>query len=180
VSYNFATGQVSVADHLTYDACGDITSQSNSANAPSFAYTGQLWDADAGLYYYRSRWYDPRSSRFLSNDPSGFSAGDANLQRYVFNDPVNAVDPTGEVVASGGVADPCPGDAGAKTGKTLTVFVSAVSGVSGTNPDGHTFFELADKNAGKTTGKKGFFPKNGVENINDPRLFTNMLDVVIV
>jgi uncharacterized protein RhaS with RHS repeats len=39
----------------------------------------------------------------MSEDPTGFSAGDANLYRYVFNDPVNLVDPTGEVIGWGSV-----------------------------------------------------------------------------
>ncbi|NEQ42457.1 MAG: DUF4258 domain-containing protein [Leptolyngbya sp. SIOISBB] len=34
--------------------------------------------------------------RFLSEDPIGFDAGDANLYRYVFNSPTNYTDPTGE------------------------------------------------------------------------------------
>ncbi len=33
--------------------------------------------------------------RFLSEDPIGFEAGDANLQRYVGNGPTNLVDPSG-------------------------------------------------------------------------------------
>ena len=32
---------------------------------------------------------------FLSKDPIGFLAGDANLQRYVGNNAVNATDPSG-------------------------------------------------------------------------------------
>jgi hypothetical protein len=40
--------------------------------------------------------YDPKIGRWLSQDPIGFSAGDANLYRYVFNDPVNETDPTGQ------------------------------------------------------------------------------------
>ncbi|NEQ42442.1 MAG: hypothetical protein F6K00_02320 [Leptolyngbya sp. SIOISBB] len=33
--------------------------------------------------------------RFLSEDPMGFAAGDANLYRYVFNSPTNYTDPGG-------------------------------------------------------------------------------------
>ena len=62
---------------------------------PLFAYTGQMWDAAAGLYYYHARWYDPHTGRFISQDPTGFHAGDPNLYRYVGNDAENFVDPTG-------------------------------------------------------------------------------------
>ena len=43
--------------------------------------------------------------RWLSQDPIGFAAGDANLYRYVGNGATNAVDPTGLATlrASGGV-----------------------------------------------------------------------------
>ena len=54
--------------------------------------------------------YDPRIGRFISTDPSGFSGGDANLYRYVGNDPLNKVDPTGlsarQNVIGGGNQEP--------------------------------------------------------------------------
>ena len=85
VQYNAGTGVASVVDHVKYDTFGQITGQTNSAWQPLFAYTGREWDADAGLYYYRARWYDPRAGRFVSEDPLGFAAGDVNLNRYVAN-----------------------------------------------------------------------------------------------
>jgi hypothetical protein len=39
--------------------------------------------------------YDPSKGRWLEEDPIEFDAGDANLYRYVMNDPTNATDPTG-------------------------------------------------------------------------------------
>jgi hypothetical protein len=39
--------------------------------------------------------YDPIAGRWLSEDPLGYAAGDANLYRYVGNNPVNAADPSG-------------------------------------------------------------------------------------
>jgi len=47
------------------------------------------------LYYYRARYYDPTMQRFLSRDPIEFEAGDFNFYRYVGNDSVNKVDPSG-------------------------------------------------------------------------------------
>jgi hypothetical protein len=43
--------------------------------------------------------YDPSIGRWLSEDPTGFQAADADLYRYVNNDPTNATDPTGLVAA---------------------------------------------------------------------------------
>lgn len=39
--------------------------------------------------------YDPTHGRFLSEDPMNFAAGDADLSRYVGNNPANYVDPSG-------------------------------------------------------------------------------------
>jgi hypothetical protein len=41
--------------------------------------------------------YDPRVGRWLSQDPIGFAGGDANLYRYVGNNPTDAIDTTGLV-----------------------------------------------------------------------------------
>jgi hypothetical protein len=41
----------------------------------------------------------------ISKDPIGFAAGDANLYRYVGNDPVNSIDPDGRKVYDGPSVD---------------------------------------------------------------------------
>jgi hypothetical protein len=46
------------------------------------------------LYYMRARWYEPRTGRFLSEDPVGLEGG-INPYAYAGNDPVNLSDPTG-------------------------------------------------------------------------------------
>jgi RHS repeat-associated protein len=84
-----------VLDHIVYDSFGKIVSQTNSSYAMRMGYTGQVQDAETGLNYDRARYYDPTTGRFLSTDPAGFSAGDANLYRYVGNSPVDKIDPTG-------------------------------------------------------------------------------------
>jgi len=69
-------------------------------NNPSttISFTGREFDQETGLYYYRARYYEPSLGKFLSSDPLGFDAGDYNLSRYVMNDPLGYVDPTGMVV----------------------------------------------------------------------------------
>jgi len=66
-------------------------------------YAGRECDPATGLYFNRARWYDPASGRFISEDPIGFAAGDANLYRYCGNSPTNATDPTGQFIISGTV-----------------------------------------------------------------------------
>jgi len=74
---------------------GQISPVSPEAVDQLFYYTGQERDIATQLYNYNARWYDPGTGRFLSQDPSGFDAGDPNLYRYVGNSPLNGTDPTG-------------------------------------------------------------------------------------
>jgi RHS repeat-associated protein len=81
-----------VQNHLRYDSFGRITSQTNANFNTRFNYTGREFDAETGLYFYRSRYYDPGVGRFIGEDSIGFGGGDANLYRYVGNSPVNWID----------------------------------------------------------------------------------------
>ncbi len=88
-------GTPTVVNHLRYGAFGQVTSETDATAGPRFAYTGQERDRATGLYHYDARYYDPATARFLSRDPLGFAAGDANLVRYAGNDPYGRTDPTG-------------------------------------------------------------------------------------
>jgi len=65
---------------------------------PRFRYTGQIVLADAQLYHYKARVYDPEGGRFLQTDPIGFDSGELNWYAYAGSDPVNKADPTGQFV----------------------------------------------------------------------------------
>jgi len=58
----------------------------------SYTYTSREWDSEINLYYYRTRYYDSKMGRYISQDPIGFEA-DVNFYRYVRNDPVRFTDP---------------------------------------------------------------------------------------
>ena len=60
-----------------------------------FQYSGRESDTETGLYYYRARYYDPGTGRFLSEDPLRSDAGDLNFFNYVGDSPTNATDPMG-------------------------------------------------------------------------------------
>jgi len=82
-----------VAATYTYDSFGFMTNSTGSATN-WFRYTVRQFDSDTGLYYYRARYYDPQSGRFLSEDPIGISGG-INFYMYVSNNPANLIDPSG-------------------------------------------------------------------------------------
>ncbi len=83
-----------LAQTYGYDSFGNQTSSNGSLTNP-FQYTGREFDADTSLYYYRARFYDPRTGRFLSEDPIGFRGFDVNTYRYVRNRPGQYTDPFG-------------------------------------------------------------------------------------
>ena len=88
-------GPAAVLDRVDYDAFGNTVAETNPAAGDRFKFTARELDSETGLYYYRARYYDPASGRFLAQDPAGFAAGDPNLYRYVGNSPTNATDPSG-------------------------------------------------------------------------------------
>jgi RHS repeat-associated protein len=63
---------------------------------PDFRYAGMFQLPETGLYLTHYRLYDPSSKRWLNRDPIGEHGG-LNLYAYVGGNPVNYVDPTGEL-----------------------------------------------------------------------------------
>jgi RHS repeat-associated protein len=63
-----------------------------------YGYTGEQWDASAGLVYLRARMYQPGTGRFLTSDPwFGDTLRPQTLNRYLYvtNNAVTLVDPSG-------------------------------------------------------------------------------------
>jgi RHS repeat-associated protein len=85
-----------IVANYQYDVFGSIRSMKSSVWNP-YRFTAREWGADAELYYYRARYYDSEVGRFLSKDSAGFVDG-PNLYLYVDNDPVNKVDPSGNII----------------------------------------------------------------------------------
>ncbi len=82
---SLTSSSAAVAAAYTYDSFGKLTNSSGSLQNP-YRYTGREFDSETGLYYYRARYYDSASGRFLSEDPIGFNGG-ANFYRYVRTTP---------------------------------------------------------------------------------------------
>jgi RHS repeat-associated protein len=88
-----------IRNEYTYGPFG-TTVGNGVPNTSPFQYTGRENDR-IGLYYYRSRYYNPALQRFLSEDPIELRGGDTNLYLYVKNNPLKFTDPLGETVYCG-------------------------------------------------------------------------------
>jgi len=90
-----------LVERYTYDVFGRPTIRDangteieDSAFGNPYRFTGRAYDAETALYYYRARYYDYATARFLQPDPTSYSDG-LNLYSYCANNPVTFRDPTG-------------------------------------------------------------------------------------
>ena len=81
-----------IVERYSYDVFGQ-PSNTSDVNNP-YLFTGRRYDDETGLYYYRARYYDYATGRFLQTDPIGYGSG-LNLYTYVGNNPLNWLDPWG-------------------------------------------------------------------------------------
>jgi RHS repeat-associated protein len=81
-----------------YDEFGLIIDEDLAENWTPvlFGYAGGLQDRDTMLIRFGARDYDPMVGRWTSKEPLGFN-GASNFYVYAENDPVNKVDPSGNL-----------------------------------------------------------------------------------
>ena len=88
----------------TYDAWGKLlTSTGDMADVNPLRYRGYYYDTETGLYYLKSRYYDPEVGRFINPDAyasTGQGILGTNMFTYCRNNPVNLSDPTGTSAAA--------------------------------------------------------------------------------
>jgi len=93
-----------MTDYRRYRAYGE----EEKAPSNGFGFTSREYDEITGLYYYRSRYYDPTIGRFIQKDNYNeagllsdnpeviYNPSQLNNYAYVANNPVNYIDPWGE------------------------------------------------------------------------------------
>jgi RHS repeat-associated protein len=111
-------GQGAIVETYDYDSFGNPveTSPGPGPAGNPFRFTGREWDSESGLYFYRSRHYDPRLGRFLQSDTFWTPARPETLNRYAYtaNNPVTYTDPSGHDVVlhlpteNDGIRSPVP------------------------------------------------------------------------
>ncbi|EMN00609.1 RHS repeat-associated core domain protein [Leptospira noguchii str. 2007001578] len=89
---------------MSYEPYGSIIR--NDSYGPDifrYKFTGQIEDKESGLYYYKSRFYEPILGRFLQADSVLMPTNVNGMNRYMYVDgnPVNYRDVSGHVSGSG-------------------------------------------------------------------------------
>ena len=83
-----------VVQHVEYIPFGEVflEERNNTWNSP-YLFNGKELDEETGLYYYGSRYYNPRESVWLSVDPLAEMTG--TPYQYAYQNPVKLIDPEG-------------------------------------------------------------------------------------
>ncbi|WP_235594503.1 RHS repeat domain-containing protein [Leptospira noguchii] len=101
---NPASGPEPGTSFVSYEPYGSIIR--NDSYGPDifrYKFTGQIEDKETGLYYYKSRFYEPILGRFIQADSQVMPTNVNGMNRYMYVDgnPVNYRDVSGHVSGSG-------------------------------------------------------------------------------
>lgn len=155
-----------VAQRMDYNEWGAVTNDTNPG-FQKFGFAGGLYDQHTKLVKFGAREYDGSIGRWLSKDPIRFDGGDSNLYGYVLQDPINAVDISGNIViplpvlivAGAGAANAVGSAVGTylSGGTSSEILSSAASGVvsgavTGLSALGGLYFGIPTSAAAVLTG----------------------------
>ncbi|MBR1402275.1 MAG: RHS repeat-associated core domain-containing protein [Prevotella sp.] len=88
-----------VDQRIEYMPDGNIFFQTvNGSYSTPFRFNGQEFDDDTELYYYGARYYDRKLGIWTSTDPMELDYPGISSYAYCAGNPVNAIDPNGNVV----------------------------------------------------------------------------------
>ena len=128
-------------NHVIYDADGKVV-DGNSDNIGlinPIRYRGYYFDEETGLYYLKTRYYDPQVGRFMTIDGIEYldpeTINGLNLYAYCNNNPVMNVDPDGNKWwhwLLGGLAIIAMTALAVVTAGVAATIISSVVGIAGT------------------------------------------------
>lgn len=130
----FLNATRTIAERVGIDITEDMSYNESVAKLNPFQYRGYYYDAETGLYYLNSRYYDPSIGRFINADDISYiqpeQINGLNLFAYCGNNPVMHTDNEGNMpnwlkVLLGAVVIVGLGIATALTGGTAGVILGA-------------------------------------------------------
>lgn len=85
-----------VSQHMEYLPFGELLVEEHlsSYNSP-FKFNAKEFDPETGNYYYGARYYDPRTSIWLSVDPEFAKFPSWSPYNFTLQNPINLIDPNG-------------------------------------------------------------------------------------
>ena len=93
------TGDGGEYQQVEYTPFGEIFVESDSLSWDNpYLFNGKELDEETGLYYYGARYYDPRTSLWLSTDPMELKYPNVSTYAYCANNPINIVDLKGDTI----------------------------------------------------------------------------------
>jgi RHS repeat-associated protein len=86
-----------VVQHVEYVPFGEVFLEEKNAvwNTP-YLFNGKELDKETGMSYYGARYYEPKTSVWISVDPLAEKYPNASPYNYCLNNPVNFIDPDGK------------------------------------------------------------------------------------
>ncbi len=112
--YEQGTNSKLTLELYRYDAYGSFQKYDESGlelgsrNQPSdhfnpYLFQSRRFDPESSLYYYRARYHNLETGRFLSFDAYGYGTGSLNLYEFLGSSPLNYLDPNGDIVVTAAV-----------------------------------------------------------------------------
>ncbi len=178
-----------IIERYTYDAYGqqniflpmsstsdlniDISSGIGNVNNP-YLFTGRRLDPEINTYYFRNRYYNSRSGRFLQRDLTSF--GTRNLYEYAQSNPIRFVDPLGLQATFPGLT--VSFDSSCSDGVAIDLTAAQQNAVAKNISDACTTFQNALRNLARIpsyqpnlghekTKKKQLTADNNLNRLND-------------
>jgi RHS repeat-associated protein len=96
-------GSGDLVQHIQYVPFGEVfVEERNASWSTPYKFNGKEQDEETGLCYYGARYYDPRTSVWLSVDPLAEKYPNIGSYVYCANNPVKYIDPDGRVLKLAG------------------------------------------------------------------------------
>ena len=85
-----------ITQHAEYLPFGELlVDEHRNSHNTRYKYNGKEFDQETGNYYYGARYYNPKTSLWLSVDPLAEKYNEWSPYNYTLNNPVKYVDPDG-------------------------------------------------------------------------------------